>query len=140
MIQEIMILNKAGIALFYHNFTSRKMKDIQIVASYFDLICRYTRSSLNETLKSFTLQDRKIFFYSHKSGLHVVFICENKEYKEKIFNYLADIIIQKFIRLYNKELERFSGEISAFKSFTKELEKTINPKLLDKPSMPVIDY
>jgi len=140
MIQEIMILNKAGIALFYHNFTDRKMKDIQIVAGYFDLICRYTRSSLNDTLKSFALQDRRIFFYSHKSGLHVVFICENKAYKEKIFNYLADIIIQKFIRLYNKELEKFNGEISSFKSFSKELEKTIKPKLLDKTSIPILDY
>ena len=140
MIQEIMILNKAGIALFYHNFTSRKMKDIQIVASYFDLICRYTKSSLNETLKSFSLQDRKIFFYSHNSGLHVVFICENKAYKEKIFNYLADLIIQKFTRLYNKELERFSGEISAFKSFSKELERTIKPNLLDRTSIPTLDH
>lgn len=139
MIQEIMILNKAGIALFYHNFTNRKIKDIQILASYFDLICRYTRSSLNETLKSFTLQDRKIFFYSHKSGLHVVFICQNKAYKEKIFNYLADIIIVKFLRLYNKELKKFNGEISPFKSFSKELEKTIKPNLLDRTYTPTLD-
>jgi len=140
MIQEIMILNKAGIALFYHNFTNSKIKDIQIIASYFDLLCRYTRYNLNETLKSFTLQDRKIFFYSHKSNLHVVFICKNKEYKEKIFNYLADIIIKKFIRLYNKELEKFNGEVSIFKPFSKELEKTINPKLLERTSIPTLDH
>lgn len=140
MIQEIMILNKTGIALFYHNYIERKIHDIQIFASFFDLICRYTRKNLNTTLKSFTLQDRKIIFYSHKSGLHVVFICEKKPYKEKIFNYLADIIIEKFLRLYNKQLENFNGEISIFKPFSKVIEQTVNPKLRELNSLPTIDY
>ncbi|MFX1383257.1 MAG: hypothetical protein ACFFBP_12520 [Promethearchaeota archaeon] len=140
MIQEILILNKAGIALFYHSFTDRKILDIQIVASFIDLICRFTRGNLNVSLKSFTLKDRKIIFYSHKSGYHVVFICKIKPYKEKLFKNLADILIKKFLNLYKNELKDFNGEISTFRSFSQIVEQTINPKFLDMKKIPTIEY
>ena len=135
-----MILNKAGIAVFYHNFIDRKTNDIQLVASYFALLCRYTRKNLKLNLKSFTLQDRKFFFYSHKSGLHVVFICEIKSYNDNIFNYLGDIIIKKFLKLYKKQLNNFNGEISLFKPFSKVLEHTINPKFIDINAIAATDF
>ncbi|MFX1237741.1 MAG: hypothetical protein ACFFAS_11370 [Promethearchaeota archaeon] len=128
MIQEILILNQSGIALFHHSFSGQSQFDIQLIASYFDLICRYTKKKMHASLKSFTLEKHIIFFYSFSPGLHLVFICNNMELNMDILELLADLIMENFIVMFKDNLNKFNGEISVFRSFSHVVENIINIK------------
>ncbi len=129
-IQELLILNESGIALFHHRFSEGKNRlDIQLIASYFDLMCRYAKSEMHASLKSFTLENQVVFFFSHESGLHLVFICNNERFDLDLLNTLADITIENFIVMFKKKLENFNGEISSFRQFSEVIEDIVNTKI-----------
>jgi hypothetical protein len=132
MIQELMIINKAGIALFYHNFVDvNNFNDQQFLASYFDIICRFTKLSFKESLRMLTLDSFIFFFYTHKSNYHLVFKCLNKEIDTKLLEDTAETIIESFLAKYNDILENFNGEISHFKSFGEIIQDIISTKLTE---------
>lgn len=132
MIQELMIINKAGIALFYHNFIDvNKTDDQQSLASYFDLICRFTKHSFKESLKILALDSFIFFFYTHKSNYHLVFKCLNKELDKKLLEDTAESIIASFLTKFSKVLKDFNGEVSNFKSFAKIVQDIVSIKFTD---------
>jgi hypothetical protein len=122
MIQELMIINQAGLALFYHNFKNKdRLDDEQSLASYFDIICRFTKRNFKESLRLLMLDSFIFFFYTHKSGLHLVLKCMKGNYDKKMLESISERIIEKFLEKYVNFLEDFNGEISIFKSFTADL-------------------
>jgi len=122
MIQELMIINQAGLALFYHNFNNEdRIDDEQSLASYFDIICRFTKRNFKESLRLLMLDSYIFFFYTHKSRFHLVLKCTNGNYDKKLLESISERIIEKFLEKYGNFLEDFNGEISQFKSFTTEL-------------------
>jgi len=130
MIQELMIINKAGIALFYHSFIdANKTDDHQSLAGYFDLICRFTKRSFKESLKILALDSFIFFFYTHNSKYRLVFKCLNKEIDKKILEDTAESIIDNFLIKFGKILEDFNGEVSNFSSFKKIVEDIISTRL-----------
>jgi len=134
-----MIINRAGIALFYYDFSGRNIfKDQQSLASYFDLICRFTKNQFKESLKTISLDNSIFFFFTHKSGLRIIFKCDNKIFDRKLLESLADRIIDNFITNFRKDLEDFNGEISNFHTFSHILEKVIVSKEKDIKKIPLI--
>ena len=130
MIQEIMIINQAGIAIFYHNFTKdHNTEDKQTLAGYFDIICRFTKQNFSESLRMLTLDSYLFFFYTHKSNYHLVIKCENKTFNKKILEDLSEDIIEIFLENYKEVLKDFNGEISLFSSFSDIIERIIASKL-----------
>ncbi len=122
MIQELMIINQAGLALFYHNFKNKdRLDDEQSLASYFDIICRFTKRNFKESLRLLMLDSFIFFFYTHKSRFHLVLKCKNGNYDKKMLQSISERIIEKFLEKYGNFLEEFNGEISLFKSFTADL-------------------
>jgi hypothetical protein len=122
MIQELMIINQAGLALFYHNFKDEdRAGDEQSLASYFDIICRFTKRNFKESLKILIFDSFIFFFYTHKSLFHLVLKCKNGNYDKKALELISESILEKFLEKYSEILEDFNGEISQFKSFTTEL-------------------
>jgi len=132
MIQELMIINQAGLALFYHNFKNKdRLDDEQSLASYFDIICRFTKRNFKESLRLLMLDSFIFFFYTHKSRFHLVLKCKNGNYDEKMLESISESIIEKFLEKYGNILEDFNGEISQFKSFKTELtEFTVSKNFL----------
>ncbi len=129
MIQELMIIDQAGIALFYHNFINDdSLDDEQTLASYFDIICRFTKREFKESLKFLTLDSFIFFFYTHKSQYHLVIKCDNKEINKRKLEDFSETIIEKFLENYKVVLKDFNGEVSHFKSFSKEIMKIIRNK------------
>jgi hypothetical protein len=117
-----MITNQAGLALFYHNFKDKdKVGDEQSLASYFDIICRFTKENFKESLRILVLDSFIFFFYTHKSQYHLVLKCKNGNYDKNTLESISESIIEKFLEKYSYFLEDFNGEISQFKSFTAEL-------------------
>ena len=132
MIQELMIINNAGIALFYHNFVDvNNFDDQQSLASYFDIICRFTKNSFKESLRMLTLDSVIFFFYTHKSNYHLVLKCLNKEINKKLLEDAAESIIESFFKKYSEKLKDFNGEVSHFKSFAKIVHDIVSTKLTD---------
>jgi len=122
MIQELMIINQAGLALFYHNFNDEdKVGDEQSLASYFDIICRFTKRNFKESLRILILDSFIFFFFTHKSQFHLVLKCKNGNYDKKALELISESILEKFLEKYSEILEDFNGEISQFRSFTAEL-------------------
>ncbi len=129
MIKELMIIDQAGIALFYHNFKNNdKLDDEQSLASYFDIICRFTKNSFKESLKTLVLDSFIFFFYTHKSNYHLVLKCENEKYNKDVLESISEKIIKKFLLKYKKELKDFNGETSLFISFSEDVIEILASK------------
>lgn len=127
-----MIIDHAGIALFYHNFiNSEKLDDEQSLASYFDIICRFTKNSFKESLRTLVLDSFLFFFYTHKSNYHLVLKCENIDFDKKILEKISETIIKSFLNQYKDILDNFNGEVSHFRSFSKEIIKILRSKFKD---------
>ena len=128
IIQEFMITNQAGIAVFYYTLSESEDVDQQSLASYFDLILRFTKHNLKESLKSITLDDHIFHFYTHKSGLHLIFKCLNKQYDPDSLDSLAEKLVLNFLKIYKEKIENFNGEISNFSSFIDFITEVFDSK------------
>lgn len=127
MIHELMVINHAGLALYYHNFKDfDSIRDEQSLASYFDIICRFTKENFKESLRVLILDSIIFFFYTHKSQYHLVLKCENEYYDKKKLELISESIIEKFLKKYHKTLKDFNGEISQFKTFSKDLKEILS--------------
>ncbi|MFX1418273.1 MAG: hypothetical protein ACFE9N_05055 [Promethearchaeota archaeon] len=132
MIQELMIIDQAGIALFYHSFVNNdRLNDEQTLASYFDIICRFTKREFNESLKMLTLDNYIFYFYTHKSNFHLVLKCVNTDIDRKILESFSETIINSFLYKYKNILENFNGEISVFKSFSNHVTQILESEFKD---------
>ena len=132
MIQEVMMINQAGIALFYHNFVNNdKLDDEQSLAGYFDIICRFTKREFKESLKMLTLDSFIFFFYNHRSGFHLVLKCDNKDIDKKQLELFSETIIETFLKKYKDFLKDFNGEISIFKSYSNDIIQILDTKFKD---------
>lgn len=130
MIQEIMIINNAGIALFYHSFIDeKKTNDHQSLAGYFDIICKFTKNSFKESLRMLTLDSFIFFFFTHSTKYHLVLKCSNQKINRSLLEDIAESILNTFLFLFKDTLVNFDGEISHFKSFSNTIEELVTSKL-----------
>jgi hypothetical protein len=129
LIQEIIILSNNGIPLFYHNFLDNlnSNPDFQIIASYFDQICRFAKYGFQESIDSLKLHKSIFYFHTHPfSRVHLILKCDIKtdsRSNRKILNLKANYILDQFVRNYKSALDNFDGNITRFKSFSKVLKE-----------------
>ena len=129
MIQEINILSNDGIPLFYYNFLNNLNSDpdFQIIASYFDQICRFAKYGFQESIDSLKMNKSIFYFHTHSSSrVHLIIKCDIKSdsrSKRKILNLKANYILNQFVNKYKSSLENFDGNVTRFKSFSKDLEE-----------------
>jgi hypothetical protein len=135
MIQEIIILSNTGIPLFCYNFQENLSKEYkyQLIASYFDQICRFTKYGFKESLNTLKMDKSLFYFYTHPySHFHLIFKCESgideKKFKKKSIDKVAKQIFDKFLNKFRKELVNFNGNISCFKKFSKDIEEMLRTK------------
>lgn len=129
MIRELMIINQSGIALFYHNFiNNERLDDEQSLASYFDIICRFTKRNFKESLKTLTLDSFIFFFYTHSSRYHLVLKCTNKNIDKNLLESISERILEEFLKKYKDALKDFNGEVSIFQSFSELLSNILDLK------------
>ena len=136
-----MIIDQSGIALFYHNFTNNdKLNDEQSLAGYFDIICRFTENSFKESLRTLVLDSFLFFFYTHKSNYHLVLKCDNVNFDKKKLEEISETIISSFLTQYKDILNNFNGEISNFRSFSKQIIKILNTKFKDFTKFSFVEH
>ncbi|MFX1448627.1 MAG: hypothetical protein ACFFCG_10895 [Promethearchaeota archaeon] len=132
LIQEIIILNNKGVPIFFHNFSGSSNKDsnYQVIASYFDQICRFTKYGFNESLNTLKMDKSVFYFYTDpKSHFHLIFKCDSKidniELKKKLIDNIALRVFDKFLVKFKTELSNFNGNFSQFKSFSLEIDEIV---------------
>ena len=123
-----MITNQAGIAVFYYTLSENDDFDQQSLASYFDLILRFTKHNFRESLKSITLDDHVFYFFTHESGLHLIFKCLNKQFDPESLDSLANRLVQNFLTIYKDKIDDFNGEVSNFSSFIDFITEVFDSK------------
>ena len=130
MIQELIILSNEGIPLFQHNFQDihSKNPNYQIIASYFEQICRFARFGFKESLNCLKLDKTAFFFYTHPlTKIHVIVKCaaeiDHDRVKKNLLDNLAKEILDSFVEKFKSKLDNFDGNISRFKKFDEELYK-----------------
>ena len=131
MIQELLIINKAGIALFYHNFINKlkKQDNYQLIASFLDQIAHFTKFGLKNDLGLIKMNNFFFSFYKHhKSNHRIVLKCDQSNFENpKVIKKSLDIVSKKladnFYNHYKEDLDNFDGNISRFHSFTTVIEE-----------------
>ena len=73
------------------------------------------------------------YFKTHpKTNFHLIVKCDskidNKKLKKKLIDNIVVKIFDNFFFKFKSELMNFNGNITPFKSFSKELNEMINPK------------
>ncbi len=132
MIQKITLLNNEGIPIFFHNFSGSSNEDenYQLIASYFDQICRFTKYGFKESLNTLEMDRSVFYFYTHPTSKHhLIFKCDNgldkKKLKKKTLDRIAVKVFDKFLTKYKKELENFNGNFSQFKTFSLDVHEIV---------------
>ena len=135
MIQKITILNNEGIPIFFQNFSGSSDEDenYQLIASYFDQICRFTKYGFKESLNTLKMNKSVFYFYTHPaSNFHLIFKCDNKvdsnKLKKKNLDRVAVKVFDKFLTKFKKELANFNGNFTQFKSFSLDVLDIIKSK------------
>ena len=135
MIQKITILNDEGIPIFFHNFSGSSNEDenYQLIASYFDQICRFTKYGFKESLNTLRMNKSVFYFYTHPpSNFHLIFKCDSrvdsKKQKKRNLDRVAVKVFDKFLTKFKKELINFNGNFSQFKSFSLDIHKIVQSK------------
>ena len=144
MIQEIIILDEKGIPIFYQGFEEQDNSgdNYQVIASYFDQICKFTRYGFNENLTSIKMDKSVFYFYTnHDASLKLIVKCfskfeEKRRYKIELDNAVNEIF-ERFHLRYGKVLKNFDGNISQFKAFSEEITGIVNSKKFAR-EMPLV--
>ncbi|MHA1351128.1 MAG: hypothetical protein ACTSPZ_09890 [Promethearchaeota archaeon] len=114
MIQKITLLNNEGIPIFFHNFSGSSNEDenYQLIASYFDQICRFTKYGFKESLNTLRMNKSVFYFYTHPaSNYHLIIKCDSRVDKKKLkkrnLDSIAVKVFDKFLTKFKKELKDF---------------------------------
>jgi len=136
-------LNDEGIPIFFHNFSGSSNEDdedenYQLIASYFDQICRFTKYGFKESLNTLRMNESVFYFYTHPTtNYHLIFKCDNrvdkfsvfqKKQKKKNLDRVAVKVFEKFLTKFKKELINFNGNFSQFKSFSLDIREIVKSK------------
>jgi len=136
MIDELMIIDKAGIPLYYHNFLRKGYIDdnFHLIASFLDQISRFTRAAFKDYLNMIEWKDKIFFFYIHKKTEFLLILkcdntkIENKEIIKKSLDIIANNLFKRFLLKFKEVLEDFRGDVSQFKTFSEEIDKMFKLK------------
>jgi hypothetical protein len=137
-----MILNDKGIPIFHYSFgvSSIDKYNYQLIASYFDQICQFTKYGFRESLNTLRMDKTVFYFYIHNlSNLKLIIKCDKKaddnKNMKKAIDKCASILFEKFLARFKIELKVFKGHITPFKLFSKELDSLIDSDGALKPSL-----
>ena len=130
-------MNDEGIPIFFHNFSgldsSNEDENYQLIASYFDQICRFTKYGFKESLNTLRMNKSVFYFYTHPaSNYHLIIKCDSRVDKKKLkkrnLDNVAVKVFDQFLTKFKKELNNFNGNFSQFKSFSLDIQEIVKSK------------
>ncbi|MHA1268453.1 MAG: hypothetical protein ACTSPY_01580 [Candidatus Helarchaeota archaeon] len=123
-IRELIIVNDAGIAIFYQNFASDNNIDYQSIAVFFTALNTFANYSINDKINSIVL-GKKIYYFVRKDNLNFIFRCDKKDFSENVLKSKAEKVVVEFYNKFCDVLKEFDGNISCFNSFSDKLSEIL---------------
>ncbi len=120
VLQDIWILDKAGIVVFHRTFGEL---DAQLFGGLMSALNSFSKNLSEEGLTSFEISKKKFAIYRRKKFLFVG-NAATKVKEKRIFKEL-EIIADKFFQTYEDILENWQGDISLFSNFENEIEDSL---------------
>ncbi|MFX1566750.1 MAG: hypothetical protein ACFFCV_00125 [Promethearchaeota archaeon] len=122
IIQDIWILNDAGIVLFSRVFNPRV--DDQLFGGLMSALNTFAENISDGGLSSFIIKDVKYIIMKQYGLLFIV--NSSKKTKEKKVNEELKSIVSKFFKLYPKDMfETWNSDISVFADFEKHIQNSL---------------
>ncbi len=121
VIQDIWILDKAGIVVFHRTFD--KNLDVQLFGGLMSALNSFAENLSEEGLTSFELSQKK-FAIVQKNEFLFIGNAKNKTKEREIFRELESIS-EKFFELYSEIFETWQGDITLFQNFEDEIEDSL---------------
>ncbi|MBD3227040.1 MAG: hypothetical protein GF329_02545 [Candidatus Lokiarchaeota archaeon] len=128
MINELIIVNESGLALFYQNLLGKIPKEYQQIAAFFTALNTFASAgAVNDEVKMISTE-KSIFKIIKRDEFSFIFSCSKRKIDESKLNTTIRRIVEEFLNEFNKEINRFNGDISIFDSFSENIEKICNIK------------
>ena len=122
VIQDIWILNEAGIVLFSRVFNPR-VND-QLFGGLMSALNTFAENISDGGLSNFVIKDKKYIIMKQYGLLFIV--NSSKNVKEKKVNEEMKSIVKKFFKIYPKEmLDTWNSDISIFADFEKHIKNSL---------------
>jgi hypothetical protein len=121
VIQDIWILDKAGIVVFHRTYD--KDLDVQLFGGLMSALNSFAENLSEEGLTSFEISQKK-FAIIQKKGFLFIGNAKNKTKEKEIFKELESIC-KKFFELYSDIIETWQGDITLFQNFENEIEDSL---------------
>ena len=128
IIQDIWILNDAGIVLFSRVFNPRV--DDQLFGGLMSALNTFAENISDGGLSSFVIRDVKYIIMKQYGLLFIV--NSSKKTKEKKVNEELKSIVNKFFKIYPKEtFDNWNSDISVFTDFENHIKNSLE-ETIDK--------
>jgi hypothetical protein len=122
IIQDIWILNDAGIVIFSRVFNPRV--DDQLFGGLMSALNTFAENISEGGLSSFVIKDNKYIIMKQHQLLFIV--NSSKKIKEKKVNEELKTIVDKFFNIYPKEMfDNWNSDISVFADFEKHIQNSL---------------
>jgi hypothetical protein len=139
MINNLFIIDKAGICLYSYNFQKVTGIDGQMLSGFLSALSAFAQEAFQTRLQSIEIHNgQKLVFYV--DPMHKLTFCaiadvrDNSKFLEKILRQMGDRFVLKFWEVFEKDLQ---NQINLFNSFdgdlvpiTKNITKARNPRTL----------
>ena len=122
IIQDIWILNDAGIVLFSRVFDPRV--DDQLFGGLMSALNTFAENISDGGLNNFEIQHKK-YIIMKQHGL-IFIVNSSKKTKEKKINEELKSIVNKFFKIYPKDMfDNWDSDISVFADFEKHIQNSL---------------
>ncbi|MFX1324297.1 MAG: hypothetical protein ACFE8N_05025 [Promethearchaeota archaeon] len=121
VLQDIWILDKAGVVLFNRVF--KESVSPQLFGAMMSALNSFAEHLTNEGLTNFELENKR-FTITKRNNL--IFVANSsKQFNQKKVNKELGKISKNFIKRYSEDLKNYQGEIGSFTDFKRYIEDSL---------------
>jgi hypothetical protein len=124
MIDNILIMNEAGLLLFNWEHDKTISKDGDLISGFLTALNLFAKGQRGEELKKIDL-DPTTFIFERQDGLIFAILTTDPNYEKIIFSIIIDIK-NRFLELFRESAQNFAGAIAQFRPFQQEIENILN--------------
>ncbi len=121
ILQDVWILHESGIVVFHRPF--KESVSPQLFGAMMSALNTFSEQLAEGGLSNFELNNKR-FTLIKRSNL--IFVANSsKQFNQKKVNRELEKISKKFLKLYSKELENYTGRTGAYSQFKEKIEDAL---------------
>ena len=121
MLQDVWILHNSGIVVFHRPF--KESVSPQLFGAMMSALNTFSEQLTDGGLSNFELNNKRFTIIKKQNLLFVA--NSSKQFNQKKVNRILEKVSKKFLKLYSKDLEKYSGRIGAYSEFKEKIEDVL---------------